>query len=92
MRTLFRTYTDNAASDMALDARERTGSPRNSGGRRRWDAKRTNFYQRYASNASSGPHMPLDLDIHWQWSNPLNVFPAFALLLVIIAAVALIVS
>ena len=37
-------------------------------------------------------HMPLDLDIHWQWSNPLNIIPALTLLLVIIAAVALIVG
>lgn len=92
MTTQSRRYTDNAASDMALDARGRTDSPRNSGGRRRSDAKRTNFYERFASNAFGGPHMPLDLDIHWQWSNPLNIFPAFALLLVIIAAVALIVG
>jgi hypothetical protein len=91
MTTLSRTYTDNAASDKTLDVRERRDSPRNSGGRRS-DAKRTDFYQRYASNAFGGPHMPLDLDIHWQWSNPLNIFPAFALVLVIIAAVALIVG
>jgi hypothetical protein len=77
---------------MALDVRERTGGPRNSGVRRGSDAKRTDFYQRYASHASSGSHMPLDLDIHWQWSNPLNIIPALALLLVIIAAVALIVG
>ena len=50
------------------------------------------FYGRFASKAFGGPHMQLDLDIHWQWSNPLNIFPAFALLLVIIAAVALIVG
>jgi hypothetical protein len=77
---------------MALDMRERTDDSRNSAGRRRSDAKRTDFYQRYASNAFGGPHMPLDLDIHWQWSNPLNIFPAFTLLLVIIAAVALIIG
>ena len=40
----------------------------------------------------AAPHMPLDLDIHWQWSNPLNIIPALTLLLVIIAAVALIVG
>lgn len=92
MTTQTRRYTDNAASDKTLDLRERTGSPRNSTGRRRSDAKRTDFYARYAKNAFGGPHMPLDLDIHWQWSNPLNIFPAFALLLVIIAAVALLVG
>jgi hypothetical protein len=92
MTTLSQVYTDNAASDMALDVREGTGGPRNSGGRCRSDAKRTNFYERFANSASSGSYMPLDLDIHWQWSNPLNIFPAFALLLVIIAAVALVVG
>jgi hypothetical protein len=50
----------------------------------------TAFYGRFASNVFSGPHMQLDLDIHWQWSNPLNIVPALALLLVIIAAVGLI--
>jgi hypothetical protein len=49
------------------------------------------FYERFASYAVSGPHMQLDLDIHWQWSNPLNIIPVLALLLVIIAAVGLIV-
>ncbi len=92
MTTLSRTYTDKAASDMTLDVRERTGGPRNSGWRGRSDAKRTDFYERFASNPSSGSHMPLDLDIHWQWSNPLNIIPALALLLVIIATVALIVG
>ena len=92
MTTLSRTYTDKAAGDMTVDVRERTDSPRNSGGRRRSDAKRTDFYARFASNASSGSHMPLDLDIHWQSSNPLNIILAFALLLVIIAAIALIVG
>jgi hypothetical protein len=91
MTALSRTYTDKAAGDMTVDVRERTDSPRNSSGRRS-DAKRADFYARFASNASSGSHMPLDLDIHWQWSNPLNIILAFALLLVIIAAIALIVG
>jgi hypothetical protein len=77
---------------MALDVRSRTDDPRNSGERRRSDAKRSGFYQRFASDAFGGPHMQLDLDMHWRWSNPLNIFPAFALLLAIIAAVALIVG
>jgi hypothetical protein len=92
MTTLSRTYTDNAATDATLDIRERTGGPRNSGGRGRSGAKHTDFYERFVSNSSSGSHMPLDLDMHWEWSNPLNIIPAFALLLVIIAAVALIVG
>jgi hypothetical protein len=92
MTTLSRPYTDKATGDMVLDVRERMGSPRNSGGRCRSDAKRTDFYERFASHESSVSHVLLDLDIHWQWSNPLNIFPAFALLLVIIAAVALIVG
>ena len=56
---------------------------------RRSGAKRPDFYERFASSAASGSHMPLDIETHWEWSNPLNVIPALVLLLVIIATLVL---
>lgn len=37
-----------------------------------------------------GSHMPLDIDIHWHWSNPLNLLPASFALLIAIALIALV--
>jgi hypothetical protein len=34
--------------------------------------------------------MQLDIDIHWDWRNPLNAIPGLLLLLVAVAVVALI--
>ncbi len=33
---------------------------------------------------SLGSHMPLDIEPHWSWSNPLNIIPALLLLSLII--------
>ena len=32
-----------------------------------------------------GSHMPLDVDIHWQWRNPLNLLPLAVMLLLLLA-------
>ncbi len=37
-----------------------------------------------------GSHMPLDIDIHWHWRNPLNIVPASILLLLALALGAMI--
>ena len=86
MASLTHTYTDTHTNNRAT-ALARTGGPRRY-------SRPANAYERNerSSNERSGSHMPLDLDIHWQWSNPLNIIPALTLLLVIIAAVALIVG
>lgn len=34
-----------------------------------------------------GSRMPLDTEIHWSWSNPLNIFPAILLLFVLAALI-----
>ncbi|HEX9370442.1 MAG TPA: hypothetical protein VF897_05525 [Roseiflexaceae bacterium] len=88
MATLSRTYTDDAARDEATEARERSGGPRPSRPASRRDA----WYERFTSGPALGSHMPLDVEIHWNWRNPLNIIPAFVLLLAIIALVALIVG
>ena len=36
-----------------------------------------------------GSHMPLDIGVHWRWTNPLNVLPAAILLLLVCALLAL---
>jgi hypothetical protein len=28
-------------------------------------------------------HMPLDMDIHWDWGNPLNILPILLLVIVV---------
>jgi hypothetical protein len=93
MTTLSGRYSSRADTDTTLDVRERTGGPRSP--RTPGDqpiTARADFYDRFVSNSPSGSHMPLDIDPHWDWSNPLNIIPALVLLLVIIAAVALIVG
>jgi hypothetical protein len=37
-----------------------------------------------------GSHMPIDIDIHWDWRNPLNVIPASMVLLLLTAVVGMI--
>ena len=34
--------------------------------------------------------MPLDTGIHWHWRNPLNVLPAFLLVLLVFALLSLV--
>lgn len=36
--------------------------------------------------------MPLDVEAHWTWRNPLNVIPAFMLLVLLIGIIGTIVS
>jgi hypothetical protein len=81
-------YTDGTY-DPTLDVRERTGGPRRP---RHSAAPSRDFYERFASNTPTGSHMPLDTEMHWEWSNPLNILPAFVALLFLITLVALIVG
>lgn len=40
--------------------------------------------------SAAGSHMPLDTGIHWHWRNPLNVLPAFLLVLLVFALLSLV--
>lgn len=62
-----------------------------SGGPRRSRPTVTTYEQQnhYGPLTSSGSHMPLDTNIHWEWRNPLNLIPAVLLMLALIAVVAL---
>ena len=85
--TLTRTYSDHSTHEMGDSLRVRTGGPRlpHSAG------AHDDLVERFTSGAIFGSHMPLDIDAHWDWRNPLNIIPAMLLLLIVIALVAAIV-
>ena len=39
-----------------------------------------------------GSHMPLDIRFNWDWLNPLNIIPAFMLLMIGLAALGMLVG
>jgi hypothetical protein len=58
------------------------GRPRRS----RRSLPRTRHPENYFNTGTVyGSHMPLDIDIHWHWRNPLNIVPASILLLLALA-------
>lgn len=87
MNTLARTYT---AEERELRLRTRTGGPREPQGAR--PEQRHDWYERYVAQTSYGSHMPLDTDAHWEWRNPLNIIPAFVLLMIGLAALGVLVG
>lgn len=85
--TLTRTYRDNSTHELADNPRARLGGPHLP----RPTAAHEELIERFVSGTILGSHMPLDIDAHWDWRNPLNVIPAMVLLLFVIALVAAIV-
>jgi hypothetical protein len=85
--TLTRTYGENATHEPADAPRARLGGPRLP----HTAAAREELIERFTTGTIFGSHMPLDIDAHWDWRNPLNVIPAMVLLLIVIALVAAIV-
>ncbi|MBK9945318.1 MAG: hypothetical protein U0Z44_10825 [Kouleothrix sp.] len=86
MATLTDTYSPTANT---TKPRARTGGPR----RPQPEQPRAthDWVERYSAIAS-GSHMPLDTDIHWNWYNPLNIIPAFILLLFALTIIGLLVG
>jgi hypothetical protein len=84
---LTRTYSDNPAHDLASTPRARLGGPRLPHSA----ATHSDRAERSTIGGLFGSHMPLDIDAHWDWRNPLNLIPAMILLLFIVALVAAIV-
>jgi hypothetical protein len=39
-----------------------------------------------------GSHMPLDIEPHWSWRNPLNILPAIILLFTLLAIIGALIS
>ena len=84
---LTRAYSDNSTRELASNPRARSGGPRlpHTAG------AHEELIERLTTGTIFGSHMPLDIDAHWDWRNPLNVIPAMLLLLIVIALVAAIV-
>lgn len=88
MTTLARTHTPETAQQP--QPRTRTGGPR--GTRNPHTDAPTDWFDRYTAQSSFGSHMPLDIHLHWDWRNPLNIIPAFVLLMFVLMAVGLIIG
>jgi len=85
--TLTHIYNDNPTHELASNPRARLGDsglPYSAGAH-------DDLVERFTTSTIFGSRMPLDLDAHWDWRNPLNIIPAIVLLLFVIALVAAIV-
>lgn len=87
MTTMMQTYTNESTASSLIAARERTGGSH--GNRPETTSDRIEYFM---ASTPFGSHMPLDTQMHWNWSNPLNVIPAFMLLLFLLTAIGLIVQ
>lgn len=84
MTTITHTYAED--STLALQPRARTGGPRRPRGEQ---PNKQDWFERYTAQTTYGSHMPLDIRFNWDWRNPLNVIPAFMLMLFMITIVGL---
>lgn len=46
---------------------------------------------RYMNSMSNGSAMPLELETHWSWNNPLNIIPALLVAFFLLALVAMLI-
>ncbi len=84
MTTITQAYPKDTSSKTGLSVREHTGGPRGE------QPKVSNELVGYfTSNTPFGSHMPLDTRMHWNWRNPLNVIPAFMILLFVVTLIGL---
>lgn len=83
MASLSRTYQDTNDTH-GLIAQTRFGQPR-----RRPTITAYEKNQRYGKGDFAGSHAPIDTQIHWSWSNPLNIVPALLILLMLVALVSM---
>ena len=88
MTTMTRTYASDTSSTTLPTIFERTGGPRGGGGMERSDE----LVDYLKSSTPFGSHMPLDTQMHWSWSNPLNIIPAFIALLFVLTVIGLIIG
>jgi hypothetical protein len=86
MTTITTTYTKDTPSTIAGATRERTGGPRGELPEAAADAIE------YFTNATPfGSHMPLDIQMHWDWRNPLNIIPAFVALMFVLGVIGMLI-
>lgn len=86
MASVSHAYTETFKDNSLAAPRARFGGPR----RRRPTLTRHERNELFGYQY--GSHMPLDTDIHWQWSNPLNLLPAAILFFLAFAIVALVLA
>jgi hypothetical protein len=87
MTTITLAYPKDTSSKAALTPRERTGGPRGD------QPERSNeLVEYFISNSRFGSHMPLDIQMHWDWRNPLNIIPAFMILLFVLTVIGLLIQ
>jgi hypothetical protein len=84
MTTITQAYPKDSSSKTGITLRERTGGQRG-------DQPETSheLIEFFIMNTPFGSHMPLDTQLHWDWRNPLNIIPAFMLLLLVLTIVGL---
>jgi len=79
------THTKASAAELKRITRERTGGPHSEG--------QPEVVAAHSDHASLrtpyGSHMPLDTTIHWNWRNPLNILPAFMIVLFVLSVAGL---
>lgn len=78
-RSVASTRTPEGTS-MIASVTTRTGGPRHSN-------RRTQRYERTEMQRDVFVHAPLDIDMHWTWTNPINVIPATLLVMSLIALI-----
>lgn len=86
MTTISTTYTKDSPRTIAEAARERTGGPR---GELPEGAAEAIEY--FTSTTTFGSHMPIDIQIHWDWRNPLNIIPAFVALMFVLGVIGILI-
>lgn len=47
----------------------------------------TDRYEGWMISTPFGSHMPLDVEPHWSWRNPLNILPGIILLFTLLAII-----
>jgi hypothetical protein len=82
--SITQTFTESATNDLVIEARARRGGP----SRRRPTTVREDWIECFSGSSAFGSHMPLDVEAHWDWRNPVNIIPIAILLLLVIALVA----
>lgn len=88
MTTMTRTYAADTSTRTLPTTFERSGGPRGGNGMERADE----LVDYLKTSTPFGSHMPLDTQMHWSWSNPLNIIPAFIALLFVLMLIGLMVG
>ncbi len=87
MTIITRAYPKDGSSKTGLTPRERTGGPRGD-----LPEASNELMEYFMSNTVFGSHMPLDTQMHWDWRNPLNIIPAFMIVLFVLTVIGLLIQ